>query len=263
MPHERSLGVTVVVTNYNHGAYLESAVTSVLNQTHKPQRIIIIDDGSTDDSEKVLAALPKRVEVFRQENQGVVAARNRALSMVDTSYVAFLDADDYMLPMFLRWHLAAWRLPHRRQALTYSPFRNVGPDGSSGYQHSAPWSRARLAHMNYIANTALFLRRALDEVSGYSDRYAPIGHEDWDLLLKLADHGWHGRMVPRPLFTTRTVRGSRNEQSLSARWVVDEAIHDDHPWTVTPGTPTRLEQLHQKATNPMQTALRRWDREHT
>ena len=256
-----SLTVTIAITNYNHGRYLRGAVESALVQTHRAIRVVVIDDGSTDDSHAILDALPDTVEVLRQENRGVVEARNRLLETVGTSHVVFLDADNYLLPGFLRWHVAAWQVPHgRRLALTYSPARNIGADGEIGHLHSGPWSPGRLGTQNYIDNTALFLRAALQDVGGYSTAYAGIGHEDWDLMLKLVDHNWNGRMVPRPLFVYRTLARSRNEESLAdGGRSVSDAIQRDHPWTAVPPVVGRLERLHVKATNPLQTFYRRWD----
>lgn len=249
--------VTVVITNYNHGHFLRRAVESALEQTRRPDRILVIDDGSTDASSTVLDGLPSPVEVLRQENRGVVAARNRAIGTVDTSHIAFLDADNWLLPMFLRWHLGAWALPHgRRLALTYSPARNIDPAGQVGHLHSGPWNPRRLAQQNYIDNTAVYLRAALEDVGGYSEAFADLGHEDWDLMLKLADRGWHGRMVPRPTFVYRTADTGRNAASLRHREALEAAIRRAHP---APPPTGRFIPLTGKLTNPIQTAFRRWD----
>lgn len=249
--------VTIVITNYNYGRYLQQAVDSVVNQTRRADRIIVIDDGSTDESSAVLDSLPGYVEVVRQENHGVVAARNRILHMTDTSHLAFLDADDLLIPGFLRWHVTAWRVAHgKRLALTYSPIRYVDFDGNVGHFHSTPWNPKRLAQENYIANTAVYLRTALDDVGGYSTAFADIGHEDWDLMLKLADRGWHGRMVPRPTFVYRFSEQGRNAGSLRQRAEVEAAIRRLHPG---PYSESRWYRFQRKATNPIQTALRRWD----
>ena len=240
--------VTVVITSYNHGQYLRQAVESALDQTRRPDRILVIDDGSTDDSQTVLRTLPSSVDVVYQANSGVVAARNRAIDMVSTSHIAFLDADDWLLGIFLRWHLAAWTLPHgRRLALTYSPARNIDPAGNVGHLHSGPWNPRRLSHRNYIANTAVYRRDALEDVGGYSERFATVGHEDWDLMLKLADHGWHGRLVPRPTFVYRSTETGRNAVSLRRSDVVEFEIRRAHgnPYHAGP-----CHSVHRKLTNP-------------
>lgn len=251
------LSITVVITNYNYGSYLGQAVRSVLTQTRRPDRIVVIDDGSTDGSSTVLDTLPASVEVVRQENRGVVATRNRGLDMTSTSHLVFLDADNWLLPCFLRWHERAWQLPHLPSlALTYSPARVIGPDGRVGYMHSAPWDAPRLFKRNYIDNNALFRTKALEDVGGYSKEFADLAHEDWDLMLKLADRQWHGRMVPRPTFVYRSSVTGRNASGGPKSEAIREAIRRGHP--VTPAA-SPLTRLSRKLSNPVQTAFRRWD----
>lgn len=248
--------LTIVITNYNHGPYLGAAIDSVLLQSRPPDRILVIDDGSTDNSADILATVPKHIDIIRQANRGVVAARNRALETIKTSHVAFLDADDMLLPWFCRWHMAAWRLRTHGLALTYSPYRCIEISGATGYEHSSPWDPQRLYRKNYIANTSVFNATLLKSLGGYSDRYAVLGHEDWDLLLRLADNGWHGRMVPRPTFVVRRLPQSRNGTSMARRDELEKAIHEDHP--ARPHRPHYLH-LHRKITNPIQSTLRVWD----
>jgi len=223
--------VGVVIATYNQGDYLRQAVDSVLAQTRRPEQVIVIDDGSTDHSGEVLETLPTTVEVIRQENHGVVAARNRGLSMLHTTHVTFLDADDYLLPSFLRWTTAAWNIPHSRHlAVVYTPGRIHSSDGGHGYFHSRIWDPREIRRENYIVNMSLFSRAALIEVGAYSETFSRIGHEDWDLLLRLAERGWTGRMVPAPLCCYRQSDGSRNALSIEQhRSEVNEAIDALHP----------------------------------
>src|SRR5688500_17208365 len=88
---------SVVVTCFNHAGYLPDALRSVLEQTVAPCEIIVVDDGSTDDTSTVAAAFD-RVRVVRQSNQGLSAARNAGLRACSGDFVIFLDADDRLLP---------------------------------------------------------------------------------------------------------------------------------------------------------------------
>ena len=227
--------VTIIITNYNHGDLLPRAVASVLSQTRPADRVVVIDDCSTDRSETVLAQLAATVEVIRREiNGGVVAARNQALAAVETEFVVFLDADDELLPDFLKVTLRAFRRrPNSRLAVVYTPARMT--NGSAhGYMHSRGFDRSRLAQQNYIANTSLIRRAALLDVGGYAAEMEKVGHEDWDLFLTLAERGWRGRLVARPLFLYRTLAGSRNIQSLERETEVRQVIERRHPWVAAP-----------------------------
>lgn len=86
--------LTIAICNYNHGAYLRDAIDSALAQTAHGVSVLIVDDGSTDDSRDIIRSYGERVTAVFQENRGQVAAYNRALEHVTTRYVILLDADD-------------------------------------------------------------------------------------------------------------------------------------------------------------------------
>jgi glycosyltransferase involved in cell wall biosynthesis len=93
--------VSVVMPVYNGEAFLETAIRSVLTQTHRDLELVVVDDGSTDSTPDILArfaAIDPRIRVIRQTHRGVSAARNRALAACQGEWVANLDSDDHMLP---------------------------------------------------------------------------------------------------------------------------------------------------------------------
>ena len=90
--------ISVVIPNYNYGRYLSQAIDSVLAQSYSNMEIVVVDDGSTDNSEEVLRSYEDRVRWFRQENEGVSTARNFGVEKSHGALIAFLDADDVWLP---------------------------------------------------------------------------------------------------------------------------------------------------------------------
>lgn len=145
--------IEVIIPLYNKAAQLERCLSSVFNQTHKPSRVIIVDDGSTDDSLKILSGLLKSsiagniaVEVIHQRNRGVSAARNKGLESAKEDLVAFLDADDFWDESFLK---------------EMSEFMAVHPDcvyWSCGHKDCA--NGAVIRHYNF--------KRIPDKVTNYS-----------------------------------------------------------------------------------------------
>jgi len=99
--------VSIIIPTYNYGAYLARAVESCLSQTHRDVEIIVIDDGSTDNTRAVMRRFLDRVTYVYQENRGVSAARNVGLEMASGDFITFLDSDDYLVDDALATRLDA------------------------------------------------------------------------------------------------------------------------------------------------------------
>jgi glycosyltransferase involved in cell wall biosynthesis len=93
---------SVVIPVYNRGRLVKEAIDSVLSQTNKDFEVIVVDDGSTDDTMKVLESYGNRIMILSQSNEGPEVARNTGANMASGDYVAFLDSDDLMLPWALQ-----------------------------------------------------------------------------------------------------------------------------------------------------------------
>jgi len=92
--------ISVIIPLYNKAPYIKRAIDSIKNQTHPASEIIIVDDGSTDSSNRVVSAIAKEnsnIKLFTQKNMGASVARNRGVELATSDYVAFLDADDEFL----------------------------------------------------------------------------------------------------------------------------------------------------------------------
>jgi GT2 family glycosyltransferase len=90
--------ISVIIPTYNRAAWVVEAVDSVLDQTYRDLELIVVDDGSTDETPARLAAYGRRLRYDRQEHSGVSAARNRGLALASGEWIAFLDSDDLWLP---------------------------------------------------------------------------------------------------------------------------------------------------------------------
>ena len=98
---------SVIIPNYNNGATLARAINSVIDQSYPAHEIIVIDDGSTDNSRDVIASFADRIRYIHQKNSGVSVARNKGAAEATGDWLAFLDADDFFYPNRLAVH-AAW-----------------------------------------------------------------------------------------------------------------------------------------------------------
>ena len=96
--------ITIYITNHNYGKYIKQSIESVLNQTYKNFELIIIDDGSTDNSKNVIEKYTnnKKVKIIYQNNKGLTVSNNIAIKISQGKYITRLDADDWLDPNFLR-----------------------------------------------------------------------------------------------------------------------------------------------------------------
>ena len=97
-----SITVSAVIPAYNAGKYVGRAIESVLAQTHKADEIIVVNDGSSDDTAEVVERFGGAVRFIRQENAGASVARNTGIEAATSEWIAFLDADDEWLPNKLK-----------------------------------------------------------------------------------------------------------------------------------------------------------------
>ena len=185
--------VTVVIPCFNHGRYVHEAVESALTQEGVPARVVVVDDGSTDEATRTaLAALADEVTVVRQPNSGVSGARNHGFEVSDTPYVLFLDADDRLAP----GALAALRAPldadHERPlGFAYGHQRFFGE--LTGEFRFPPYDPYRLLDRHLIGPTALMRRELVLDVGGYDPEFHL--YEDWEIWINALAHGWRGVRV--------------------------------------------------------------------
>lgn len=185
MPEAR---VSVVIPCFNQGHYLAEAIESVAAQTHSASELIVVDDGSLDNSSEVAARYPS-VRRLRQDNRGVAAARNAGLALASGSLIVFLDADDRLLPDALRVGVEAIsKRPHIAFAAGMS--RDIGEDGSVIRELRQPLviqdHYLNLLKDCYIwSGSSLVTRRsALVEAGGFNEELR--AGDDYELYLKLA-----------------------------------------------------------------------------
>jgi glycosyltransferase involved in cell wall biosynthesis len=195
--------VSVVIPSYNHGRFLPEAIDSVRGQTHGNVEVVVVDDGSSDDTVAVAGRLG--VRCVSQPNRGCAAARNTGLGATTGDFVVFLDADDRLLPHALEANLDAFD-EHPEAALVSGSYVFVTADGrraSRTLSLRTPTDYrddhyAALLRVNFLGPpAALMYRRApLVEAGGF--RPSLKHAEDYDLSLRLAhDHPifFHGALV--------------------------------------------------------------------
>ncbi|MFD6164501.1 glycosyltransferase family 2 protein [Oerskovia sp. NPDC060287] len=219
--------VGVVVTGFDQGDLVREAVESVLRQTRAPDQVVVVDDGSTDAwSLEVLDVLRADglVQVLRQENAGVSAARNAGLSLLTTELAVVLDGDDRLAETFVE----------RTAALLEEDADVVGASSwlrMHGVAHAiarpAGGAAVDFLHRNASPATVMLRRDRWRAAGGYDERMRD-GFEDWDFFLALLAAGGRIEIVPEPLVEYRTSPTSANVRSMDKRVALYGHLVDRH-----------------------------------
>lgn len=198
--------VSIVIPTYNRAHLLGEAIQSALAQTHAGREVIVVDDGSTDETAALVAEFDTAVRYLRQENAGVAAARNHGAAVATGDYLHFLDSDDVLHPRAIERLLAVMEA-HPEAGMAYGqtsvgtadgpPSPHFVPDGERPAGVCPGASELRhLLRRNYIHLGAALLRRgAWERIGGFSPAFQSIC-EDWDVWVRAATTGVVG-YVPR------------------------------------------------------------------
>ncbi|NJK36387.1 MAG: glycosyltransferase [Oscillatoriales cyanobacterium RM2_1_1] len=230
--------ISVIIPSYNCDRYIAQAIESVLAQGDSDVEIIVIDDGSQDNTQSVVQPYQGQIQYCYQTNQGVAVARNRGIQMAQGEFVAFLDADDVFLPDKLACQLAVFKanpdlgIVHsgwRRITQTGEPLMDVEPWKNVPVLDLESWLRWKpLGTMG----TLMFRRDWLQQVGGFEPGLTHA--EDVDLVLRLSLAGCQADWLRQPTVCYRqheqnTMRNGL-AQARSINWVLDRFFqHSDLP----------------------------------
>lgn len=181
--------VSVIIPTYNGSRYICQTVESVLRQTYRDREVIVVDDGSLDQTGELLKPYRDRIRYYRQDNQGVAAARNFGLEVARGKWINFLDHDDWLLPQKLALQVKVFEqqptvgMVHsgwRRVNQWGEPLTNVEPWHDSPNLDLHEW----LQRMPVLFSPMLFQREWLERVGGLDTGYKQAC--DVDLVQRLA-----------------------------------------------------------------------------
>jgi glycosyltransferase involved in cell wall biosynthesis len=183
--------VSAIIPTFNSANYLRDAINSALDQTYSALEVIVIDDGSTDETVSVIKSFADRVIYIRQEQSGPSSARNRGIATATGEYVAFLDADDIWLPSKLEKQLHALQ-QEPEAGLVYS--RSVDFDDSTGEElrfypkemHSGMLFDLLLIAPLLLLSSVVVRTRVLKELGGFDEGLRTA--EDTHLYLRIAQN---------------------------------------------------------------------------
>lgn len=207
--------VSVIIPCYNLGRYLPEAVSSVINQTFENWEVIIVDDGSQDNSFEVAKELvrsfpTKQIISVKNTNWGSATARNIGISISRGNYILPLDADDKIDPTFLEKTLNVLETNNEiyiayTDTHEFENRNNIVPSGKFDYYH--------LPICNQLPYCSLFRREVWKRVGGYNPNMKE-GYEDWDFWVGALEKGFKGKRIPEAIFFYRIRSNNRSSRAL-------------------------------------------------
>ncbi len=240
-----SSNVTVIVPTFNRARYIGACLDSLVNLSVKADRIIVLDDGSTDETPALLEAYGPAIETVRKENGGKSSALNLALPMVQSEYVWIFDDDDVACPDALQHHLDALE-GHKECGFSYSSYRRADSDADGGIlpgptrhvgRYEAQGLFARLLEENFLPQPSILVRTDCYRALGPFDEKL-VRSQDYDMLLRLSRR-YTAAPVDAVTYYYRRHDGTRGSNSdsfaidaISDRWIkydriIFERLHRD------------------------------------
>lgn len=200
--------ITLVIPAYNRSQLITETLNSALNQSLQFQEIIVVDDGSTDDTPATLANFGDRITVVRTPNQGVQVARNIGIERTKTELVALLDSDDLLEPNYVQT-MGTWMLAHSEQDAAYCNFVTFNSnttdrdklarapfDFLAGAKREGDFAmdipelyKRSLSYQPLFTCGLMINKRFIRKHGAYNPEFNRVGAEDWEFTLRLISEG--------------------------------------------------------------------------
>ncbi len=227
-----TLPVSLVIPAYNRADFIAETLDSALRQTHPFAEIIIIDDGSTDETPEVLARYAGKIRSRRTANHGVQAARNTGVGMAKSPLVTFCDSDDLLEPDLVRL-IAPWLAGHPECDVVYCDFVTFNRQGTdptkfsrapAGFFDGAtddgdfltniPDLYGRTVGYQPLFQSGLTIRKLFFErIGGFDCAFKGVGAEDWEFTLRAVALG-NVALCKRPLARVRKHDGNDSGDAM-------------------------------------------------
>jgi glycosyltransferase involved in cell wall biosynthesis len=214
--------VSVVMPAFNAARFIEQTLESARCQTFQDFEVLVVDDGSTDDTAAVaqkFCETDARFQLLRRSHNGLSATRNAGIERTRGEFIAFLDADDVWSPEKLECQMALFRAdPRVNFSYTNFHFWDGQLDLEIYYRANRPLPDCDAARQLIFANvyciSTVVTKRELFDKAGVFDTALLDGCEDWDLWLRLAEHGLYARGTHKPLARYRRWPGNMSNKKL-------------------------------------------------
>ena len=216
--------ISVIIPTYNRSHCIAEAIDSVAGQSYKNHEIIVVDDGSTDDTARLLAGYDGRLTALRMQHAGPSAARNAGIRAARGDYIAFLDSDDLWTPRKLEQQIGFFaKTPDACICQTQEIWIRNGMRVNPMKKHKkySGWIFKQCLPLCIVSPSAVMLHRSIFDRVGLFDETLPAC-EDYDLWLRIAPH-YPIYLIDKPLIIKRG--GHDDQQSRTVPTLDRLRIH--------------------------------------
>lgn len=211
--------VSIIIPMYNAEKYIKEAIDSVLKQTYKDFEIIVIDDGSTDNTKSKLLDYGSQIKYIYQENAGPAVARNRGIKEAKGEYIAFLDADDIWMPEKLERQIR--KLKNNSEfGVIHTDRLRLEPDGSvKPNEKIVPegFIFEELLRNNFIICSSVLVKKECFNEVGLFDEDRKNRAEDYDMWLRIS-RKYAISFIAEPLIKYRVNMNGYNRSNIKAMY---------------------------------------------
>lgn len=236
--HEQEPTVSIVIPCYNYAPVVSRAIRCAVGQSYPfIEKIVVVDDGSTDETQEVVSSLAlqdNRIVYIRQDNAGVAHARNNGISYCKSKYICCLDADDQILPGFISACVPVLE-KDRSVGIAYTKLKLTNRQGTKVTKKASEWPGefdydSQVGGRNQIPTCCVFRRSAWERLGGYRQRYAPkgAGSEDAAFWLAVGSIGYDAKLAstnPHFIYTLGGGGTTGDPSYVEIDWLYW------HPWT--------------------------------
>jgi glycosyltransferase involved in cell wall biosynthesis len=211
--------ISIVIPCFNDAQFIEQAVNSVLNQTYQNKEIIIVDDGSNEETKAVLKKLEHNItKLITQDNKGQSTARNVGIKQAKGEFILVLDSDDFFEPTFCEKAINIFKSDLETKIV--SCYVNLIFENGSITQFELQGGSIKdFLFFNQVLGTSMFKKEDWSFCGGY-DESMRNGFEDWEFFIRLLKNGGTAKVIKEPLYNYRkriistTSKANKNKYEL-------------------------------------------------
>lgn len=218
--------VSIITPCFNNAAYIEETLKAIIMQDYQNWECIVIDDGSTDQSAKLIQEIAQkepRIKYLYQANSGAAAARNNGIKNSKGKYILPIDGDDLIHPSYLSKGIPLLEA-HPNIKVVCCKVKMFG--AKSKEMILQPYSFKKLLIQNQLTVSSIYRRSDYDKTTGYDPKM--FSSEDWEFWISLLKTGGEVRKIDETLLYYRRHANSKNKKNHNKRQILRKYVYQKH-----------------------------------